>query len=166
MSPVFMGFARPWGRNWGRQLGSSRGDVEIKIAVGGLSRDRGRYDRDVATNRDLVVASIEAIQNGDLDRGLKDWTQDTIFINGAGAVGTEGTWHGPNGFRAWLREAIEGYADYSLDVLDVEEAGETVTVTFRESGRGPASGITVERRVQARYTTRDGKITRVETSVV
>jgi ketosteroid isomerase-like protein len=120
----------------------------------------------VATNREVVLASIEGIHEGDVDRGLKDWAPDSLFINDAGAVGTEGTWRGPNGFRAWLREATEGYTDYRLDVLDVQEAGETVTVTFRESGRGPTSGIAVDRRVQARYTVRDGKITRVESSVL
>jgi ketosteroid isomerase-like protein len=111
-----------------------------------------------------VLASIEAIQEGDVDRGLQGWAQDSVFVNDAGAVGTQGTWYGPDGFRAWLREATEVIADYRLDVLDVKEAGETVTVTFRESGRGPASGIVAERRVLASYTVRQGKITRVQTS--
>jgi ketosteroid isomerase-like protein len=118
----------------------------------------------MATNRELVLASIEAIQQGDLSRGLKDWAEDAVLINNAGAAGSEGTWYGRDGFRAWLREVTSAFADYRMDVLDAQEAGDTVIVTFRETGRGPASGIVVERRVQVTYTIRQGKIARIESS--
>jgi ketosteroid isomerase-like protein len=120
----------------------------------------------MATNRELVLASIEAIQQGDLDRGLKDWADDAVLINNAGAAGSEGTWHGRDGFRAWLREVAPALADYRMDVLDAQDAGETVMVTFRETGRGLASGIVVRRRVEVTYTVRQGKIARVESSVL
>jgi ketosteroid isomerase-like protein len=118
----------------------------------------------VATNRELVLASIDAIQQGDLDRGLKDWADDVVLINNAGAAGSEGAWYGRDGFRAWLRETTAALADYRMDVLDAQEAGDTVMVTFRETGRGPASGVVVGRRVQVTYTVRRGKIARLESS--
>jgi ketosteroid isomerase-like protein len=84
------------------------------------------------------------------------------MINNAGAAGSEGTWSGRDGFRAWLREISPALAEWRMDVLDARDAGDTVIVTFRETGRGAASGIVVERRVQVTYTVRLGKITRVE----
>ena len=57
-------------------------------------------------------------------------------------------------------------ADYRMDVLDAQDAGDTVIVTFRETARGPASGIVVGRRVQVTYTVRRGKIARVESWVL
>jgi ketosteroid isomerase-like protein len=126
------------------------------------------YDREMAMNRELVLASIEAIQQGDLDRGLKDWAEDAVLINnagvGAGPAGSEGAWYGRDGFRAWLREVTTTLTDYRMDVLDAREAGDTVMVTFRETGRGRASGIMVEQRIQVIYTVSQGKITRVESS--
>jgi len=118
----------------------------------------------VPGNREIVLAAIEAFRRGDLDLTLRDWSDDCLFVNDGGILGTLGTWRGPQGFRRWLQETTEGLSDYQLDVLDVEETGDEVVVTFRESGRGPASGIAMERRVQAVYTVQDAKITRIETS--
>ena len=116
------------------------------------------------TSREIVLAAVEAFRSGDLDLTLRDWADDCLFVNDAGILGTRGTWHGPQGFRRWLQETTEGISDYELDVLDLEETGERVAVTFRESGRGPASGIAMQRQVRVVYTIQDEKITRLETS--
>ena len=116
------------------------------------------------TNREIVLAAVEAFRSGDLDLMLRDWADDCLFVNDAGILGTRGTWQGAQGFRRWLQETTEGISDYELDVLNVEETGERVAVTFRESGRGPASGIAMERQVRVVYTVQDEKITRLETS--
>ena len=112
----------------------------------------------------MVLASIEAFSRGDVDEGLGYWADDCVFVNDAGAVGTAGTWPGPQGFKAWLRETTDAMSEYRLDVIDAKEEGDRVTVTFKEMGQGRTTGLAVERRIRAVFTLDSGKITRIQTS--
>jgi ketosteroid isomerase-like protein len=79
----------------------------------------------VPTNREVVLASIEALSRGDFDEGLDYWADDCLFVNDAVAVDTAGAWRGPEGFKAWLRETREG--------LSSQNTGSTSSTSKRKA---------------------------------
>ena len=56
-----------------------------------------------------------------------------------------GTFHGPAGYREWIRQWVEAWDEHRVEVLDVEPIGDRhVLTTVRQFGRGALSGIEIE----------------------
>jgi ketosteroid isomerase-like protein len=83
---------------------------------------------------------------------------------GLGMAGTAaGTRFGPEGYLRSAEEAAEAFADYRVDAKDFIDAGETVIVPVRISGRGRVSGAPLEMHLVHSWVVRDdGKISRGE----
>ena len=71
-------------------------------------------------------------------------------------------YEGIEGARRFLREWLDAWEDWELEVDAYHEAGEKVVVVVRQHGRSKASGLPVNMRFAQVWTVRDGKETRME----
>jgi ketosteroid isomerase-like protein len=68
------------------------------------------------------------------------------------------TAHGPAEVREFLREWSEAFDDFSFQAEEMVDAGASVVVEVRQSGRGKETGAQVESQAWQVFTLRDGKI--------
>ena|SRR5215216_4632042 len=73
---------------------------------------------------------------------------------------SEGTWHGPAGVREFFRRWVGTFDEWSYEVGDVIDAGDSVVVRLHQRGRGKGSGVTVGWQFWQVWTIRDGKVVR------
>jgi ketosteroid isomerase-like protein len=81
--------------------------------------------------------------------------------SGAGS-GPSALYRGWDGLLEYLREWLEPFSQYHLELLDYIEAGDCVLVPTRQWGVGSASGARVEIELTLVYELRDGKVTRID----
>jgi ketosteroid isomerase-like protein len=78
-----------------------------------------------------------------------------------GAPDDVGVMHGRDEMVRYLVDWTETFADFSVQLEEVEVAGEDLVVALgRVSGQARASGVETELRVAVLYTVRDGRIVR------
>jgi ketosteroid isomerase-like protein len=80
---------------------------------------------------------------------FRDWPERQIY------EGIEGT-------RAFMRDWLEAWEDWSLEIEELHDAGEQVVAIMRQRGRSKTSGLTVDMVFGQVWTVRDGKETRME----
>ena len=68
---------------------------------------------------------------------------------------------GSDGLARYLREWLEPFSEYRIEILDYIEAGDCVLAPSRQSGVGSGSGARVEIKLTTLYELRDGKIARM-----
>jgi ketosteroid isomerase-like protein len=68
------------------------------------------------------------------------------------------TYRGIEGAEHALADWLEPWAEYRQKPIEFTDAGDRVVVTYRQWGRGRASGAEVESEVTQVYAIRDGKI--------
>ena len=68
------------------------------------------------------------------------------------------TAHGPAEVRVFLREWSEAFDDFSFQAEEMVDAGDSVVVHVRQSGRGKETGANVENHAWQVFTLRDGKV--------
>jgi ketosteroid isomerase-like protein len=81
--------------------------------------------------------------------------------SGAGS-GPSALYRGWDGLVEYLREWLEPFSEYHVELLDYIEAGDCVLVPSRQWGVGSASGARVEIELTFVYELRDGKIVRID----
>lgn len=116
-------------------------------------------------NTELVRRGYELYAAGDLDAVAELFADDAELPGGGGlgVVGTAaGTHYGPEGFLRGTEEALEAFEEYRVEPEEFIDAGESVVVPVRISGRGRASGAMMETRLAHLWVLRDGKVIRSE----
>jgi uncharacterized protein len=102
---------------------------------------------------------------GDLE-GVAALFSTEAELAGAGGLGVAGTAadtrYGPEGFIRATEDVLEAFEDYRVEAEEFIEAGESVVVPVRISGRGRASGAALETRLAHLWVLRDGKVIRGE----
>ena len=68
------------------------------------------------------------------------------------------TAHGPAEVREFLREWSEAFDDFSFQAEEMVDAGDSVVVEVRQSGRGKETGAQVESHAWQVFTLRNGKV--------
>ena len=68
------------------------------------------------------------------------------------------TAHGPAEVREFLREWSEAFDDFSFQAEEMVDAGDSVVVRVRQSGRGKETGAQVENHAWQVFTLRNGKV--------
>jgi ketosteroid isomerase-like protein len=84
----------------------------------------------------------------------------TTLAGGLGS-GVGEFYRGPDGLARYLREWLEPFSEYRVEVLDYIEAGDCVLIPSRQWGIGAGSGARVKIELTTLYELRDGKITRM-----
>jgi ketosteroid isomerase-like protein len=83
------------------------------------------------------------------------WELGSLDIPDAG-----GTWRGPAGVREFFRRWAGAFEDWSYEVDEIIDAGDSVVVHIHQWGRGKGSGVTVDSRFWQVWTIRNGKVVR------
>src|SRR5579859_1312039 len=71
-------------------------------------------------------------------------------------------YRGPDGTRAFLRDWVGAFDDWSIEVEAMHDAGEKVVCVCRQHGRSKLTGAEVDMRLAQVFTLRDGLQTRME----
>jgi ketosteroid isomerase-like protein len=74
----------------------------------------------------------------------------------------EQTYDGAEGTRAFLGAWVEPWDDWSIEVESLQEAGDRVLATLRQSGVSKSTGVRLEMAFAQVWTLRDGLETRME----
>ena len=72
------------------------------------------------------------------------------------------TYEGVEGAGAFLRDWLEAWDDWALEVEALHDAGDKVVAIMRQRGRSKTSGLTVDMAFGQVWTIRDGKSARME----
>jgi ketosteroid isomerase-like protein len=114
-------------------------------------------------NVEIVRRGYELYAAGDLE-GVAGLFAEDAELADAGGLGVAdtaaGTRYGPEGFLRATEEAVEAFEDYRVDAEEFIDAGESVVVPVRISGRGRASGAKLETRLAHLWVLRNGNVTR------
>jgi ketosteroid isomerase-like protein len=72
------------------------------------------------------------------------------------------TYEGIEGARTFLRDWTEAWDDWSLEIVELHDAGEQVVAVMRQHGRSKTTGLNVDMTFAQVWTVRDGKQARME----
>jgi ketosteroid isomerase-like protein len=152
----------------------------------GLRRDRPRgRARLQALRLPLRAAALEQLRSGDnrpmsaenvetIRRGFDHFQAEGDFdpeITAADFVWDmstfagwpeQRTYDGIEGARQFLRDWLDAWEEWELEVEDFRDAGEKVVVIARQHGRSKATGLEVDMHFAQVFTVRDGKQVRME----
>jgi ketosteroid isomerase-like protein len=116
-------------------------------------------------NVEIARRAYEQFVAGDMEPVLELFAPDAEVADrgGLGIEGTApGTRTGPEGFLRATEDTREAFDDYTVEPQEFIDAGDAVVVDAKMSGRGKASGVTLETRVAHLWVFRDRKIVRGE----
>jgi uncharacterized protein len=111
-------------------------------------------------NVEVVQRSFEAFARGDFELAMAafdpavEFDLTRVVPDGQVYDGHAGIWQA---MRRWLL----AWEDYRMEVDDYLDAGDSVVICFRESGRGKGTGLPVEQNVTGVWKLRAGKVVRV-----
>ena len=88
-----------------------------------------------------------------------DFVWDTTTFRGGVQIGTS---VGVDETNQWLAEWTEGFDNWSIEVLEVIDAGDQVVTVMNQRANAQHGGPEVEMRIAQVWTFRDGLIARME----
>jgi ketosteroid isomerase-like protein len=111
-------------------------------------------------NVEIVRRSFDAFLRGDFDGAMQAFHTDIAYdltrLSPDGEV-----YEGHEGVRTGMRRWLGTWDDYAMEVVEYVDAGDSVVIFFRESGRGKGSGVRIEQSVAGVWTLLDGEVVRV-----
>jgi ketosteroid isomerase-like protein len=113
-------------------------------------------------NVESVRAGFERfIATGDFDADLlaPDFVWDMSTFGG---WPEQQEYEGIEGARRFMRDWIENWEEWELQVESLHDAGDKVVAVMRQRGRSKATGLEVEMTFAQTFTIREGKQTRME----
>ena len=118
-------------------------------------------EQDVAT----VKAAYESFNQGDIPAVLATYDDQIEWIEPGGGSAPSGTFTGPDSVAEDVFAAVpENFDEFSVDIDEVEDQGDTVVVKGRFTGKNK-SGAVLDAPFEHRNTMRDGKVVRFENKV-
>jgi ketosteroid isomerase-like protein len=103
---------------------------------------------------------LELFRQGDRESWRNYFAEDVVWDVSRSAMPNAGVYHGHEGVERFFGEWLRIWDDYSIELLDMIDAGDSVIVLFRQRGRGRASGVETQRDFVGVYDMRDGMVTR------
>jgi ketosteroid isomerase-like protein len=118
-------------------------------------------EQDVAT----VKAAYESFNQGDIPAVLATYDDQIEWIEPGGGSAPSGTFTGPDSVAEDVFATVpENFDEFSVDIDDVEDQGDTVVVKGRFKGKNKG-GAVLDAPFEHRNTMRDGKVVRFENKV-
>jgi ketosteroid isomerase-like protein len=118
-------------------------------------------EQDVAT----VKAAYESFNQGDIPAVLATYDDQIEWIEPGGGSAPSGTFTGPDSVAQDVFAAVpENFDEFSVDIDDVEDQGDTVVVKGRFTGKNKGGSV-LDAPFEHRNTMRDGKVVRFENKV-
>lgn len=120
---------------------------------------RGLLEPFVGINATEVDFGAEAVRESIVQIHSPDVELTTLASGLGSGVGEH--YQGLDGIVRYLREWLDPFSDYRIEILDYIDAGECVLVPSRQRGIGEGSGVKVEIELTTLYELRDGRIARI-----
>jgi uncharacterized protein len=118
-------------------------------------------EQDVAT----VKAAYGSFNQGDIPAVLATYDDQIEWIEPGGGSAPSGTFTGPDSVAQDVFQTVpENFDEFSVDIDEVEDQGDTVVVKGRFTGKNK-SGAVLDAPFEHRNTMRDGKVVRFENKV-
>jgi uncharacterized protein len=118
-------------------------------------------EQDVAT----VRGAYESFNQGDIPAVLATYDDQIEWIEPGGGSAPSGTFTGPDSVAQDVFATVpENFDEFSVDIDEVEDHGDTVVVKGRFTGKNKA-GAVLDAPFEHRNTMRDGKLARFENKV-
>ena len=112
-----------------------------------------RQRKNIETTRE----AFEAFRAGDMERVLA-MADPEVEVYLPPSLPNSGTFRGHEGYLTWLKQWLEAWEDFAIEVTAQEPVGERHVVTsVHQSGVGRGSGIPVEMDVAYVCEIRDGR---------
>jgi ketosteroid isomerase-like protein len=106
----------------------------------------------------LVREGFEAWERGDFETATAMYDPDIVTYSPP-EVGNSGTFHGVDGFFAWVQAWLEAWERFDQELLSIEPSGERhVIVRVLQHGVGRGSGVRVDRAATWVYEIRDERL--------
>jgi ketosteroid isomerase-like protein len=112
-------------------------------------------------NLDLVPRGWEAYERGDLSVALEEMSLDMVTYL-APPLPLAGTYDGPEGLLQLTLDRAEGFDELVVTSEEFIEAGDQVVVRTLHRSRGAESSVPVETDIWYVFTTRAGKLVRLD----
>jgi ketosteroid isomerase-like protein len=106
-------------------------------------------------NVEIVRASFDAFQQGEIETGLSYYSEDVVFH-----PLVAGPYHGRAGVAEQMLVFMEEFNDYWFETEELIDAGDKVVLFWRHGGEGKASGVRVENEGATVFSLEDGSISR------
>ncbi len=113
-------------------------------------------------NVEIVRRFVALYEAGDRGAWRDYFDPECTWDTSGTAFPMAGVYRGHEGVETFFREWLSTWDDYRFEPREVVDLGEAVMVTFRQGGRGRASGIEVDREFVGLYNVRDGLIFRYQ----
>ena len=116
----------------------------------------------------MTEENVEIVRRGFSAAAAEDWPAVLATLHPQIEiidydVPDAGTYHGHEGFWAWIENWASGWEDWRLDDPEFRAAGEQgVIALFRTVARGKQSGIEIERDDAIVYRLQGGQVVRLE----
>ena len=118
-------------------------------------------EQDVAT----VKAAYESFNQGDIPAVLATYHDQIEWIEPGGGSAPSGTFMGPESVAQDVFAAVpENFDEFSVDIDEVEDQGDTVVVKGRFTGKNKGGSV-LDAPFEHRNSMRDGKVVRFENMV-
>ena len=111
-------------------------------------------------NVELVRASNEAFNRGDIEGMVANAAPDFEYVASGAVPGRTGVYRGREGFRRFLEWIFDEFDEPRAEFDEIIEAGDQVLVSFTLRGRGKQSGVAVDMSLFQLWTMREGKFAR------
>jgi uncharacterized protein len=110
---------------------------------------------------DAVVASYEALNEGDIDGAMAALAEDAEWHESE-ALPDTGVYRGRDAIRAFLTEFLASWDRFHQTVEETKTAGDRVALLIRLEAKGRGSEAEVDARYAHVWTLRDGRGVRVD----
>jgi ketosteroid isomerase-like protein len=110
-------------------------------------------------NVELVHRAYDAFNRRDLDDFLALTDPDIELTTRFMEMEGDPFYRGHDGVREWWRTLLGVFPDFSAEVLEVRDFGDSVVIELRVRGHGGDSGVPFDEVVWQASKMRDGKVT-------
>jgi ketosteroid isomerase-like protein len=111
-------------------------------------------------NVEIVKAFTTLFQAGDRNEWRGYFDPDVVWDTSATNMPSAGIYHGHEGVERFFREWLGTWSDYRIEVRELQDAGDSVVIVFRQGGIGRGSGVRADRDFFGVYDLRDSKVVR------
>jgi hypothetical protein len=113
------------------------------------------------SNADTVVASYEALNEGDVDRAMEALAEDAEWHESE-ALPETGVYRGRESIRAFLTDFLASWESFQQEVEEVRVAADRVAVLIHLTARGRESSAEVDAKYAHVWQLREGLGVRVD----
>jgi ketosteroid isomerase-like protein len=111
-------------------------------------------------NVEIVKEFTRLFEEGDRDRWRDYFDPDVVWDTSVSDWPTAGVVRGHAAVERFFRDWLATWRDYEIESREYLDAGDSVVVTFRQSGTGRESGVHIDRDFFAIYDLKKSKVVR------